>query len=94
MTLAKRPLPNILRSSTEGGHLERYPESQRPFSQLDSEEQSLALLYRESATWGIGHGCAAGWDCEPGQEPPVLYADVMPASSNAEYDSRHHGRSW
>ncbi|MBZ5680231.1 MAG: hypothetical protein LAO24_09015 [Acidobacteriia bacterium] len=64
---------------TEGGHFEKYPESQRPFSQLDSEEQSLALLYRESATWGIGHGCAAGWDSEPGQEPRVLYADVMPA---------------
>lgn len=65
---------------TEDGHFERYPESQRPFAQLDSEEQSLALLYRESATWGIGHGCAAGWDCEPGQEPRLLYADIMPAT--------------
>lgn len=63
----------------ERGQLEKYPESQRPFDQLDSEEQSLSLLYRESATWGIGHGCAAGWDAEPGQSPTVLYADVMPA---------------
>lgn len=61
------------------GSLEKYPESQRPFTQLDSEEQSLALLYRESATWGIGHGCAAGWDTEPGQSPALLYADVLPA---------------
>lgn len=63
----------------EGGSLRKYPESQRPFSQLDPEEQSLALLYRESATWGIGHGCAAGWDAEPDQVPDRIYADVMPA---------------
>jgi len=63
----------------ERGCLEKYPESQRPFTQLDPEEQSLALLYRESATWGIGHGCAAGWDAEPGQSPSILYADVLPA---------------
>lgn len=61
------------------GKIEKYPESQRPFEQLDPEEQSLALLYRESATWGIGHGCAAGWDAEPEQSPGVLFADVMPA---------------
>lgn len=65
--------------AAERGQLEKYPESQRPFEQLDSEEQSLSLLYRESATWGIGHGCAAGWDAEPSQSPAVLYADVMPA---------------
>lgn len=65
--------------SVSGGHFEKYPESRRPFSQLDSEEQSLALLYRESATWGIGHGCAAGWDAEPSEEPSSLYADVLPA---------------
>jgi hypothetical protein len=64
----------------ERGQLEKYPESQRPFDQLDAEEQSLSLLYRESATWGIGHGCAAGWDTEPGQSPTLLYADVMPAT--------------
>lgn len=62
-----------------GGSLQKYPESQRPFAQLDSDEQSLALLYRESATWGIGHGCAAGWDAEPGETVTTLYADVMPA---------------
>ncbi len=63
----------------KGGRLEKYPESRRPFGQLDPEEQSLALLYRESATWGIGHGCAAGWDAEVNQAPESLYADVMPA---------------
>jgi hypothetical protein len=61
------------------GNLEKYPESRRPFEQLDDEEQSLALLYRESATWAIGHGCAAGWDAQPSETPEMLYADVMPA---------------
>jgi hypothetical protein len=65
--------------SVEHGHFEKYPESERPFGDLDSDEQSLSLLYREAATWGIGHGCAAGWDSEPGQVPHVLYADVLPA---------------
>jgi hypothetical protein len=65
--------------TARNGSIEKYPESQRPFEQLDREEQSLALLYRESATWGIGHGCAAGWDAEPGQLPRMIYADVMPA---------------
>ena len=63
----------------EKGSLQKYPESQRSFEQLDSEEQSLALLYRETATWGIGHGCSAAWDAEPGHAPTLLYADVMPA---------------
>ncbi|MBI4695347.1 MAG: helicase [Gammaproteobacteria bacterium] len=62
----------------EAGQLQRYPESQAPFDQLEEEEQSLALLYRESATWAIGHGCAAGWDASPNCAPTVLYADVMP----------------
>lgn len=34
---------------------------------------------RRVGTWGIGHGCAAGWDTEPNQSPRLLYADVMPA---------------
>ncbi|NDB94666.1 MAG: hypothetical protein EBZ78_00630 [Verrucomicrobia bacterium] len=65
--------------SVSEGNLEKYPESRRPFNQLDSDEQSLALLYRESATWGIGHGCAAGWDAVPNEAPVSLYIDVLPA---------------
>jgi hypothetical protein len=65
--------------AADRGSIEKYPESQRPFDQLDAEEQSLALLYRESATWGIGHGCAAGWDTEPGKSPESIYADIFPA---------------
>lgn len=63
---------------TEGDFI-TYPESQRPFENLDSDEQSLALLYRDSGTFAIGHNCAAAWDSLPGQSPAFLYADVMPA---------------
>jgi hypothetical protein len=63
----------------KNGSFVKYPESPRSIDKLDEDEQSLALLYRESATWGIGHGCAAGWDAEPNQSPETLYADVMPA---------------
>ena len=65
--------------TAKAGELQKYPESERPFNQLDEDEQSLALLYRESATWGIGHGCACGWDVETSRPPAFLYADVMPA---------------
>lgn len=63
---------------TEGDFI-TYPESQRPFENLDKDEQSLALLYRDSGTFAIGHNCAAAWDSLPGQSPAFLYADVMPA---------------
>ena len=65
--------------SVDEGIFQKYPESRRPFSQLDDDEKSLALLYRESATWAIGHGCSAGWDAEPSETPQAVFADVMPA---------------
>ena len=34
-------------------------------SEPDPEEQSLALLYREYETFGVGHGCAADWQFDP-----------------------------
>lgn len=66
-------------AQVENGTFVRYPESQRPFEQLDEEEKSLAVLYQDCATWSIGHGCAAGWDVDLSQTPRVLYADVLPA---------------
>lgn len=36
-----------------------YPEA--PIEQLDEEEQSLALLYRQKQTFAAGHGCSADW---------------------------------
>jgi hypothetical protein len=63
----------------DGGQFRRYPESHRDFRSLDEDEQSLALLYRDAATWAIGHGCAAGWDSSQGSVPSTVFADVMPA---------------
>tara|TARA_R110000868_G_scaffold155362_1_gene381805 strand:+ start:22747 stop:26472 length:3726 start_codon:yes stop_codon:yes gene_type:complete len=62
-----------------GGAFSRYPESVRPFEQLDEDEQTLSLLYRDEITWATGHGCSAGWECPPGSAPGVLFTDVMPA---------------
>lgn len=59
----------------------------------DSEEQSLALLYRETQTFAIGHGCAADWtvssaqgraasvsaECLPVFETPSITPDVRRA---------------
>jgi hypothetical protein len=65
--------------TVDNGEFITYPESQRPFGSLDQDEQSLALLYRDSGTFAIGHNCAAAWDSLPGRSPDRLYADVMPA---------------
>jgi hypothetical protein len=65
--------------SVEQGSFEPYPESQVVTEMQDEDERSLALLYSDFATWGIGHACAAGWDSEPGTVPALLYADIMPA---------------
>lgn len=40
-------------------HVLPYPGPQA--TQLDEEEESLALLYRDSQTFATGHGCAANW---------------------------------
>jgi hypothetical protein len=46
--------------SPDGNNLvQPYPEA--PASVLDSEEKSLALLYRNYQTYAVGHGCAADW---------------------------------
>lgn len=43
----------------------------------DADDLSLELLYSEIRQWGIGHGCAAGWDYGTDQ-PPAVWADCMP----------------
>lgn len=65
--------------SLEDGEFLPYPESERPFHDLDRDEQSMELLYRNTRCWGIGHGCAAGWSDSGGKPPTVLTADVLPA---------------
>jgi hypothetical protein len=46
-------------------HILPYPGQRLSGSKYDKEEQSLALLYRQMKTYGVGHGCAADWDREP-----------------------------
>ncbi|HCA5286695.1 TPA: hypothetical protein MW252_002806 [Acinetobacter nosocomialis] len=65
--------------SLEGGIFSKYPEGVRAFEKLDTDEQNLALLYNDAATWAIGHGCAAAWDVIDGDIPSIIYADCMPA---------------
>jgi hypothetical protein len=36
-----------------------YPST--PLEQMDAEEESLALLYRDAETFAVGHGCSADW---------------------------------
>jgi len=62
------------------GVFEKYPEPTRSFDKLDFEEKSLSLLYRDSSTWAIGHGCAACWGSTEDSPPEEIIADVLPAT--------------
>ena len=45
----------------------------------DPEEQSLALLYRNNETFGIGHGCAADWQVDPmANRASQISAEALP----------------
>jgi len=70
---------SLFEVTVTGGCFLPYPESQVDPMLRDRDEQSLSLLYQDFATWGIGHRCSAAWDCEPGEPPAVITADVMPA---------------
>lgn len=55
-----------------------YPSA--PFSELDEEEQSLALLYRKAETYAVGHGCAANWRVQGNERrAEAVYAECLPA---------------
>ena len=47
-------------SETGAGMFLPYPGP--AFTNLDEEEQSLELLYRNEKTYAVGHGCAANWE--------------------------------
>ena len=63
-----------------GGGRNILPYPGPPGEQLDDEEASLALLYREMQTYAVGHGCAADWD-DGGEGGRVAWAcgDSLPA---------------
>lgn len=53
-----------IESSASSGHILPYPRAAEMGARdenLDEEELSIALLYRQTATYAIGHGCAANW---------------------------------
>ncbi|MEV0752465.1 helicase-related protein [Streptosporangium sp. NPDC050280] len=54
-----------------------YPE-ERGRRDLDTEEQSIALLYRHHQTFAFGHGCAANWAREPGESTTRIDAVCLP----------------
>lgn len=46
----------------------------------DDEEASIALLYRNTATYATGHGCAADWRHDPVRDRANrVFADPLPA---------------
>lgn len=48
---------------SKGGRILPYPEHQSAdLLASDPEERSMRLLYRNTPTFGIGHGCAATWN--------------------------------
>jgi hypothetical protein len=65
--------------SISNGEFIPYPESNSFKEHEDKDDLSLKLLYRDSAIWAIGHGCAAGWD-KSAKWPSTIYLDVFPVA--------------
>lgn len=80
--------------SHKPGPILAYPST--PGEKQDDEEQSLALLYRNAATYAVGHGCAADWseskrlgkvdwvsaECLPLFETPSTTPDITDPDGN------------
>jgi hypothetical protein len=66
------------KASVESGMtIPPYPSPTTPDS-TDSEEASIALLYRNRMTFAVGHGCAANWEETGGRTANWVSADPMP----------------
>ena len=73
-------------------HIFPYPKP--PFKQLDHEEQSLALLYRNAEAFATGHGCAANWKTNDNASMAFsVSAEAMPCCETASItpDIRRRG---
>jgi hypothetical protein len=64
-------------SVEEGGAILPYEEARTHAS--DEEEASLALLYRSSRTFAVGHGCAADWSGEIESRAAEVSAECLPS---------------
>lgn len=49
-----------------------------PTEQRDQEEQEIDLLYRQTQTFAIGHGCAAVWPPTPGDRCATVRGSALP----------------
>jgi Helicase conserved C-terminal domain len=80
-----------------GGAAGILPYEERGLRGADEEEESLALLYRASRTFAVGHGCAADWsptataeaatevqaECLPSYEAPSITPDIVDENGHA-----------
>ena len=64
-------------AAQHGLRIEPYPETDQ--SNVDEEQQSIDLLYRNKRTYAIGHGCAASWENVRDESAPSVRAEPMPA---------------
>ncbi len=59
-----------------------YPET--PVDLLDKEEKSMFLLYRNSQTYAVGHGCAADWGTrDQSDKVDLVKAEALPVYETA-----------
>jgi len=66
------------------GRLCVFPYPEGPATRLDAEEESIRLLYRDSQTFAIGHGCAADWRTdEAAERAAIVSAEALPAFETA-----------
>ena len=65
-------------SPVGSAHILPYP--RHPSEDLDEEERSLDLLYRNMETYAVGHGCAADWTATDADSRAVeVRAESLPA---------------
>ena len=62
----------------------------------DVEEQSLALLYRNTHAFALGHGCAGDWEAEEGRSyaskvvaEPLPFHETPPVTPDLVYPDEH-----
>ncbi|MEU2387037.1 helicase-related protein [Streptomyces sp. NPDC012461] len=76
----------------QGGWLAPYPEAAEVETHPD--DASFNLLYRESRTFAVGHGCAADWEDPRGGRATWAKADPLPwyEAPSITPDIRQNGR--
>lgn len=76
------PVNALLQTSFEvraNGNLSIDPYPESSIKNLDAEEESLALLYRNLRTFAIGHGCAADWERTGPDSAKSVSANPLPS---------------